>query len=103
MPSSTVPIPSRSSLHGTHHANDLNDADDAVVLTVANHGPAIPAEVLPTIVHPFPHRAAGTTARTGLGLKLSIASEIVHAHGGTIQVASTVREGTTFTVRWPRK
>jgi sigma-B regulation protein RsbU (phosphoserine phosphatase) len=39
----------------------------------------------------------------GLGLGLYIAHEIVVAHGGTIGVTSTAKEGTTFTVRVPRR
>lgn len=39
---------------------------------------------------------------TGLGLGLYICREIVHAHGGTLQVESTEAAGTTFTVVLPR-
>jgi signal transduction histidine kinase len=42
-------------------------------------------------------------ANQGLGLGLYIASEIVHAHGATISVSSQEGEGTTFTIRWPRR
>jgi signal transduction histidine kinase len=37
-----------------------------------------------------------------LGLGLYIASEIVHAHKGTIEVESSNERGTTFTVHLPR-
>lgn len=40
--------------------------------------------------------------RTSLGLGLFIARETVLAHGGSINVSSTVADGTTFTVRIPR-
>jgi signal transduction histidine kinase len=39
---------------------------------------------------------------TNLGLGLYITKEIVSAHGGTVQVASTEKDGTTFTARFPR-
>jgi signal transduction histidine kinase len=38
-----------------------------------------------------------------MGLGLFIAREVVQAHGGTIAVSSTVKEGTIFTVTLPRK
>ena len=37
----------------------------------------------------------------GTGLGLSLARKIVLAHGGSIDVASEVGRGTTFTVRLP--
>jgi signal transduction histidine kinase len=37
----------------------------------------------------------------GLGLGLFIASEIVSEHGGTIDVTSTVSDGTVFSVVLP--
>jgi phosphoserine phosphatase RsbU/P len=39
----------------------------------------------------------------GLGLGLFIVGEITRAHGGTVDVSSTNEEGTTFTVRLPRR
>ena len=77
-----------------------------VVLAVHNGGPPIPPDALPTIFDPL---VRGTTPelkrqrRPGsIGLGLYIAREIVVAHGGTIDVASSADSGTTFTVRLPR-
>lgn len=41
------------------------------------------------------------SAIPGLGLGLTIANAIVRGHGGGITVASTLGEGTSFTVRIP--
>jgi signal transduction histidine kinase len=44
---------------------------------------------------------AGTGARTGYGLGLAIARDLIAAHGGTITVASEPDSGATFTVHLP--
>lgn len=74
--------------------------ENEVTLTVMNDGPSIPLDVQRTIFEPF-HR--GATPRTkGLGLGLFICKEIVEAHGGTLAVSSSDREGTAFAIRLPR-
>jgi K+-sensing histidine kinase KdpD len=73
---------------------------DVVVFEIHNQG-TIPAWLLPTLFDPF----RGTRHRgqaKGLGLGLFIVKEIVRAHGGTVEVASTESAGTTFTIRLPR-
>jgi hypothetical protein len=75
-----------------------------VVLSVHNEGPPIPPEMLATIFDPLVrHTLPESTARRvgSIGLGLYIVHEIVVAHGGTVEVASTEQEGTTFTVRLP--
>ena len=79
------------------------DADE-LRLVVHNDGSPIAPDLLPVIFEPFrrgPRRRDSSHAR-GLGLGLYIAKEIVTAHGGEIEVRSTVEDGTTFTVRVPR-
>jgi signal transduction histidine kinase len=71
-----------------------------VVLEVHNRGPAIPPELLPRLFEAFQRGAV--RSGDGLGLGLFIAHQIVEAHGGSISVRSDDRDGTTFTVRWPR-
>jgi signal transduction histidine kinase len=68
-------------------------------LSVANSGDPIPAEVMKQLFQPF-YRGAIRPAMQGLGLGLFIASEIAHAHGGTLIVASSDIE-TRFTFRMP--
>jgi signal transduction histidine kinase len=80
--------------------------ESTVVLSVHNEGSPIPAEMLATIFDPLMRYATlGSAARRvsgSIGLGLYIVREIVVAHEGTVAVASTVQEGTTFTVRLPR-
>jgi signal transduction histidine kinase len=68
-------------------------------LSVANSGDPIPVEVMKQLFQPF-YRGAIRPAMQGLGLGLFIASEIAHAHGGTLTVASSDIE-TRFTFRMP--
>jgi sigma-B regulation protein RsbU (phosphoserine phosphatase) len=76
-----------------------------VQLRVHNAGPPIPEETLPLIYEPFVG-AGKTTGKRGLesslGLGLYITRELVHAHGGSIEVSSSPDAGTTFTVHLPR-
>ena len=78
---------------------------DEVVLRVHNEGTPIPGEARKTIFEPMTRQPAhnGDKHASGLGLGLYIAREIVTAHGGTRAVASTAKEGTTFTVQIPRR
>ena len=75
-------------------------ADEKVfALSVSNQGDPIPAAALERLFYPF-YRGAVRPNKQGLGLGLYIASEIAHAHGGTLDVASTPPE-TRFTFRMP--
>ena len=68
--------------------------------------PGFPPDVLPAIFDPlvrYATRESAALRRPGsIGLGLYIVREIVVAKGGTMEVASTAQEGTTFTVRIPR-
>lgn len=74
---------------------------DHVVLSVMNEG-NIPAELLPTIFDPFRRGQRQSTRTEGLGLGLYIVQQVVHAHGGSIQVASEPGRQTRFDVSLPR-
>jgi signal transduction histidine kinase len=75
---------------------------DAVLVSVADTGEGIPAPDLPFIFERF-YRVdkSRTRATGGTGLGLTIAKRLVEAHGGHITVASTLGQGTTFTVSLP--
>jgi signal transduction histidine kinase len=68
-------------------------------LTVSNQGEPIPEEIRTKLFEPFV-RMQVRPGTEGLGLGLYIAREIVVAHGGTLDVASSASE-TRFTVRIP--
>lgn len=69
-----------------------------VEVTVADTGSGIPADRLATIFDEFV-----TTKRRGLGLGLAICKRIVEQLDGSIDVASEVGVGTTFTMRFPAR
>ena len=75
---------------------------DAVMFSVADTGPGIPAEVIPKLFDPFfqanPQQKTGPR---GLGLGLAIVKNLVDLHGGTIEVQSELGQGTRFQVTLP--
>jgi PAS domain S-box-containing protein len=74
-----------------------------ITITVTNHGPTIPASLLPVLFEPFRRGPAAEDRAHGLGLGLYIVREIVQAHGGSIEVTSDDDTGTCFRVRLPRQ
>ena len=68
-------------------------------LSVANTGEPIPPDTAERLFQPFT-RVGDGSGREGLGLGLYIASEIAHAHGGSLEVSSSEAE-TRFTFRMP--
>ncbi|MGE5549226.1 MAG: sensor histidine kinase [Bacteroidota bacterium] len=71
-------------------------ADGQVLVELSDTGEGIPAPQLEKIFAPF-----FSTRRTGTGLGLAIVRQIVAEHNGSIEVRSTVGEGTVFAVRLP--
>jgi PAS domain S-box-containing protein len=79
-------------------------APDVVEVAVHNHGPAIAPELLAELFNPFRRGVqADTSSLGGLGLGLYIVQQIVIAHGGSVHADSRDGQGTTFTVRLPRR
>ena len=74
------------------------DNGQGVDIELVDGGAGIPPEILPKVFDLFvTTKAPGK--RTGLGLVIS--QEIVKAHGGAINIASQVGQGTTVTVFLP--
>ena len=71
-------------------------------LVVADTGAGIAPEDLPNVFDRFYRgERARSRASGGAGLGLAIARGLVEAHGGRIEVVSTLGGGTTFTVHLP--
>ncbi len=66
------------------------------IIKLTDTGLGIPQDQLDKIFHPF-----YTTKESGTGLGLSICHKIVQDHNGTMEVHSTVNEGTTFVISLP--
>jgi signal transduction histidine kinase len=69
--------------------------DESVRFAVADSGHGIPKEYLDRVFDQF-FRVPGQEPGSGAGLGLSIAKKIVEAHGGDINVESTVGKGSVF-------
>ncbi|OMB94020.1 two-component sensor histidine kinase [Mycobacterium sp. NS-7484] len=82
--------------------SDPDTEADAVLLTVADDGPGIPASLVPDVFERFARGDSSRSRREGsTGLGLAIVAAVVKAHGGTIAVHS-VPGSTEFTVRLPQ-
>jgi two-component system, OmpR family, sensor kinase len=77
------------------------DAGNHVELRVSDTGIGIPEDKLPHVFERF-YRADKARSSDGAGLGLSIAQQIVKAHGGGIQVRSKLGKGSMFVIRIPR-
>lgn len=79
----------------------LTGDEDEVEILVRDTGTGIHPRDLPHIFEPF----FSTKGRqeSGVGLGLAVVYGIVNRHGGQIDVASTLGEGTTFRIHLPRR
>ena len=75
--------------------------DGKVQIVVKDGGIGIAPEELPTVFQPFMRGEQAKRMAGGTGLGLYVCKSIVEQHGGTIDVTSTLGEGTTFKVRLP--
>jgi two-component system sensor histidine kinase VanS len=92
----------------THNVSDgtvdvrVDRVDDAIVLEVANTGPAVDPEAVDRLFEPF-YRARPRVAsdRSGHGLGLAIVRSIVHGHHGTVTARARATGGLLVRVELP--
>ena len=70
-------------------------------IRVSDTGPGISAEEQERIFEPFYRSKRDRRFPQGLGLGLTIARDLVEAHGGRLELSSTLGQGSEFTVRLP--
>lgn len=75
-----------------------------VAISVEDHGIGIPARDLDRVFERFYRVDSARSRRTGgTGLGLAIVRHVVSNHDGDVHVASRLGEGSTFTLRLPRR
>ena len=89
--------------HGTPVAIVARATDGVVRIDVRDSGPGIPSHQQRLIFEKFGRADVGGRARPGTGLGLYIARSILEAHGGSLELASTVGRGSTFTMILPAR
>ena len=78
--------------------------DDRVTIGVIDQGPGIPRREQRAIFRKFVRGRAATDGHVqGTGVGLTMAREIVHAHGGEIRLDSEAGRGSTFTIVLPAR
>jgi len=70
-------------------------------LRVRDTGPGIPPEEQGRVFQPFYRGSGGSRFPQGMGLGLSIARDVVSAHGGRIELESALEKGSLFTIWLP--
>jgi len=76
---------------------------DGCSISVHNAGSPIPVEIQARVFEPMMRGGDATTSARSIGLGLFIVRKIAEAHGGTARVTSSLADGTTFTVTFPRR
>jgi len=89
--------PSGGSIRVESHAEG-----ETAVLSVTDNGIGIDAELLPQVFDLFTQsQRTLDRSRGGLGVGLSVVDGLVKMHGGQVEVASKVGEGSRFLIRLP--
>jgi signal transduction histidine kinase len=79
----------------------VSESHGEVIVSVTDSGIGISPADVQDIFEPFRRTGASRETAPGVGLGLSVARRIVEAHGGRIEVQSTVGVGSTFRLHLP--
>lgn len=74
----------------------IDSAKDTHIVTIKDNGCGIPEENISRLFEPY-----FTSKRNGMGLGLAATLNILQSHKANIDVNSTVKKGTTFTITFP--
>jgi signal transduction histidine kinase len=77
-------------------------SENEMTLFIQDTGLGIPDESLPHLFEKFYRVREHETRASGTGLGLSICKQIIHGHGGRIEVKSKIGVGTVFSLFLPR-
>jgi two-component system sensor histidine kinase BaeS len=80
---------------------DAGETGSYIWIRISDTGPGIPPESQEKIFEPFVRDGQGRRFPQGMGLGLSIARELLNAHGGKLELESQAGLGSRFTVWLP--
>ncbi len=88
--------------YGEHVSVRAGRRDDAIEITVDDDGPGVPEERRDEVFRPFVRLDDSRNPETGgVGLGLTIARDVIRAHGGEITLATAPANGLRVRVRLP--
>ena len=76
-------------------------SDHWMGITVSDAGPGIPEDELDHVFRPFYQVNRRRYEQQGIGIGLTLAKKVVEAHGGDLQIQSTLGQGTLVRVTLP--
>jgi signal transduction histidine kinase len=82
---------------------EAGQEETQVWICISDSGPGIPPQEQEMIFLPFFRGSQGRRIKQGMGLGLSIAKDLVTAHGGQISVESKPGAGSRFTIWLPKQ
>jgi PAS domain S-box-containing protein len=77
--------------------------NDLIVISVWDEGIGIPENELEKIFNPFEQAKGRKGKSMGTGLGLSISKRLIELHDGSISLESRIGQGSTFTIKLPRR